>query len=54
VLATKPGQKVYVVSFRSAATLVRIDEKKDIAVVSRGAFEMQIPIADCEPVGYGA
>ncbi len=52
VLATKPGEKIFVVPFRSAATLVRFDEKKDLAVVSRGAFEMQISIADCEPVGY--
>lgn len=52
VLATKPGEKIFVVPFRSAATLLRIDEKKDVVVVSRGAFEMQIAIADCEPVGY--
>ncbi|MBN1554767.1 MAG: hypothetical protein JXA11_08475 [Phycisphaerae bacterium] len=52
VLATPPGEKIYVVPFRAAATLVRFDEKKELAVVSRGAFEMQIPIADCEPVGY--
>jgi dsDNA-specific endonuclease/ATPase MutS2 len=52
VLATCPGEKIYVVPFRSAATLVRFDEKKEVAVVSRGAFEMQVPIADCEPVGY--
>ncbi|MBN1941772.1 MAG: hypothetical protein JW849_00600 [Phycisphaerae bacterium] len=52
VLATPPGERIYVIPFRAAATLIRIDEKKDLAVVSRGAFEMQVPIADCEPVGY--
>lgn len=52
VLATPPGQKLYIVPFRAAATLIRFDEPKDLAVVSRGAFEMQIPISDCEPLGY--
>ena len=52
LLKTKPGEKIYVIPFHAAATLVRIDEKKDIATVSRGAFEMQVPLSDCEPVGY--
>jgi DNA mismatch repair protein MutS2 len=52
VLAIPPGRKVYVIPFHSAATLVRFDEKKDIAVVSRGAFELEVPISDCEPVGF--
>ncbi|MCK5114666.1 MAG: DNA strand exchange inhibitor protein [Phycisphaerae bacterium] len=53
LLATKPGEKVFVVPFNTAATLVRIDEGKDQITVQRGAFEMQVKISDCEPVGYG-
>ncbi len=52
VLKTKPGERIYVVPFQTAATLVRFDEDKDQAIVSRGAFEMQVAISDCEPVGY--
>ncbi|MCD4699691.1 MAG: hypothetical protein K8R91_03850, partial [Phycisphaerae bacterium] len=49
VLATAPGEKVYVVPFRKRATLIRFNPDKDQAVVQTGAFEMQIPIADLEP-----
>ncbi|MCD4824870.1 MAG: hypothetical protein K8S55_09690 [Phycisphaerae bacterium] len=52
VLATPPGQKVYVVPFKTAATLVRIDKAGQKATVLRGAFEIQIPLSDLEPVGY--
>ena len=49
VLATAPGEKLYVVPFRKQATLIRFNHDKDQAVVQSGAFEMQIPIADLEP-----
>ena len=49
VLATAPGEKLYVVPFRKQATLIRFNHDKDHAVVQAGAFEMQIPIADLEP-----
>ena len=52
LLATEPGQKVFVIPFNTAATLVRIDQSKDRAIVLRGALEMQVAIADLEPVGY--
>jgi dsDNA-specific endonuclease/ATPase MutS2 len=52
VLGTKPGQKVFVVPFNTAATLVHIDQNKNQAVVLRGAMEIQVAIADLEPVGY--
>ncbi len=52
VLATKPGEKIFVVPFNTAATLVRIDESKGKAIVLRGAFEMQVALSDLEPVGY--
>lgn len=50
VLATPPGEQVYVVPFRKRATLLRVDAAKDLAVVLSGAFEMQVPLADVEPV----
>jgi DNA mismatch repair protein MutS2 len=52
VLSTAPGDKVYVVPFGKRATLIRFILEKDLAVVQSGAFEMQLPIADLEPVGY--
>jgi DNA mismatch repair protein MutS2 len=50
VLSAKPGEQVYVVPFHKQATLVRVDADKDHAVVQSGVFEMEIPIADLEPV----
>lgn len=50
VLNTLPGEKVYVVPFGKQATLVRIDEQKDQAVVQAGAFEMQVALSDVEPI----
>jgi hypothetical protein len=50
----KPGEKIYIIPFKAAATLVRIDEKKQQAIVSRGAFEMQVSLSDCAPMGYDA
>ena len=50
VLATQPGQQVFVVPFNKRATLIRINEEKDQAVVQSGIFEMEIPISDLEPV----
>ncbi len=53
VLATPPGQQVYVVPFHKRATLIRFNHEKDQAIVQSGAFEMQIPIADLEPARSG-
>lgn len=50
VLQTPPGRAVYVVPFQKRATLVRVDADKDVAIVSSGAFEMELPLADIEPV----
>jgi dsDNA-specific endonuclease/ATPase MutS2 len=52
VLATAPGKQVYVVPFAKRATLIRFILEKDVAVVQSGAFEMQLPISDIEPVGF--
>ena len=54
ILGTPPGEKVFVVPFNTAATLIRVNEEKNTAVVSRGAFEMQIPLADVEPMNKKA
>ncbi len=54
VLNTPPGQRVYVIPFRSSATLVRIDQRREQAVVSRGAMEMEVHLADLEPMGWDA
>jgi DNA mismatch repair protein MutS2 len=50
LLATQPGQKVFVVPFNKPATLIRINTDKDQAVVQSGAFEMELPLADLEPL----
>jgi len=50
VLALPPGQQVFVVPFNKRATLIRFNERKDQAIVQSGAFEMQVPVHDLEPV----
>ncbi|MGA2266278.1 MAG: MutS2/Smr-associated SH3 domain-containing protein [Phycisphaerae bacterium] len=50
LLATPPGQKVFVVPFNKPATLIRINADKGQAVVQSGAFEMELPLADLEPL----
>lgn len=50
LLATEPGQQVFVVPFNKIATLIRIDADKNQAVVQSGIFEMEIPLADLELV----
>lgn len=52
ILQTKPGEKVFVVPFNMAATLVRIDPLRDKATVLRGAFEIEVAICDLELVGF--
>jgi len=51
IAAMAPGSEVYVVPFQTRATLVRVDEAKATVTVQRGAFEMQVALADVEPVG---
>ncbi|MBS3820932.1 MAG: hypothetical protein KGY81_04125, partial [Phycisphaerae bacterium] len=53
LLATKPGSEVFVVPFRQRARLLRVNEDKDTATVSTGAFEMEVPLADLEPLKQG-
>lgn len=50
VLATPPGEKVFVVPFSKQATLIRFQESKNIAVVQSGIFELEIPLTDLEPI----
>ena len=50
VLKLAPGRQVFVVPFHKRATLIRINADKDLAVVQSGPFEMEIPLADLEPV----
>ena len=50
LLATPPGERVFVVPFNKPATLIRINEGKDHAIVQSGAFEMELPLADLEPL----
>jgi len=50
LLAVKPGQQVYVVPFHKRATLIRINMEKEQAVVQSGIFELELPLADLEPV----
>jgi hypothetical protein len=48
IVKLAPGQQVYVVPFHKRATLVRIIEAKDQAVVLSGAFEMTLPLSDLD------
>ena len=50
VLDTPPGQSVFVVPFNKRATVIRIDAQKEMVVVQSGIFEMEIPLADVEPI----
>jgi len=50
LLEAQPGSQVFVVPFNKRATLIRINAEKELAVVQSGIFEMEIPLADIEPV----
>jgi len=50
LLAVKPGQQVFVIPFNKRATLIRIEADRDQAVVQSGVFEMELPLADLEPL----
>jgi len=50
LLAVEPGEQVYVVPFHKRATVIRINPDKQHAVVQSGIFEMEIPLADLEPL----
>jgi dsDNA-specific endonuclease/ATPase MutS2 len=54
ILAAKPGSSVFVVPFNTRAMLVRVLPEKDHAVVQRGAFEMEVPLADLELINSDA
>ena len=53
LLATEPGKQVFVVPFNKRATLIRLNADKGVAVVQSGIFEMELPLADLEPVAQG-
>jgi DNA mismatch repair protein MutS2 len=46
----QPGDQVFVIPFNKKATLIRLDAEKQQAVVQSGAFEMDLPLADLEPI----
>lgn len=46
----QPGDQVFVIPFNKRATLIRMDLEKQQAIVQSGAFEMDLPLADIEPV----
>ena len=50
ILSIPVGSQVYVVPFRKRATLIRINAGKKTAIVESGAFEMEVPLADLEPL----
>ncbi len=50
LLAIKPGEQVFVLPFNKRATLIRIRPEKDLAIVQSGIFEMELPLADLEPL----
>lgn len=50
LLGIEPGQQVFVVPFNKRATLIRILAEKGQAIVQSGIFEMQLPLADLEPI----
>ena len=49
ILNVAPGEKVYLVPFNTTGKLVRIDSEKDVAIVLRGAFEIELPLSDVAP-----
>ena len=53
LLALQPGQKVFVVPFRKSATLIRLNLERQQATVQAGAFEMDLPLSDLEPMPPG-
>ncbi len=50
LLAIKPGEQVFVLPFNKRATLIRFRPDKDLAIVQSGIFEMELPLADIEPL----
>jgi len=50
LISARPGEPVYVVPFHKRATLIRVIEQRNQAVVQSGVFEMEIPLADLEPI----
>ena len=51
ILQAKPGSQVFVLPFNKKATLIRLNVEKQMAVVQSGVFEMELPLADLEPIG---
>ena len=51
LLSIEPGQQVYAVPFGKRATVIRIVPEKDQVVLQSGVFEVQLPLADIEPLG---
>lgn len=53
LLSAQTGSQVFVVPFHKRATLIRLNAEKGLAVVQSGIFEMELPLADLEPVSSG-
>ena len=53
LLSVEPGQPVFVVPFGKRATVIRMIPDKGLAVVQSGIFELEIPLADLEPISDG-
>ena len=50
LLSIQPGGQVFIVPFNKRATLIRMRPEKDLAVVQSGIFEIEVPLADLEPL----
>jgi dsDNA-specific endonuclease/ATPase MutS2 len=50
ILSLQPGQKVFVVPFHKPATLIRLNPDRGQATVQAGAFEMDLPLSDLQPI----
>lgn len=49
-LSLEPGQQVYAVPFGKRATVIRVLADKGQVVLQSGIFEVQLPLADIEPL----
>ena len=54
VAKLQPGDAVFVIPFNKRATLIRVDVEKGQAVVQSGIFELDLPLADVEPIREAA
>jgi dsDNA-specific endonuclease/ATPase MutS2 len=50
LLALEPGEELYIIPFRKQGRLIRFNDDGNTALVASGVFEVQLPLADLEPV----